>query len=96
MKKYIAIGHWEGNQNTTSVSVKASTISSFRDDLKGNGFKAYVILTEKNFNEIKNMNCFEIFERIKKLTSNWRKYNEITDYIEQCADIMESRLANAQ
>lgn len=96
MKKYIAIGHWEGSQNTTSVAMMTSTMANFKDDLKGNGFKAYVVLTEKTFNEIKNMDCFEIFERVKKLTSNWRKYNEIVDYIEQCADIMENRLASAQ
>jgi hypothetical protein len=96
MKKYIAIGHWEGSQNTTSVVMMNNTIEDFKLDLKGNAFKAYAVLTEKTFNEIKAMGCLEIYDRVKKLTSNWRKYNEITDYIEQCADIIEDRLAIAQ
>lgn len=96
MKKYIAIGHWEESQNTTSVAMMNSTMANFKGDLKGNAFKAYVVLSEKTFNEIKNMNCFEIIDKVQKLTSNWRKYNQIIDYIEQCMDIMEGRLANAQ
>ena len=96
MKKYIAIGHWEESQNTTSVAMMTSTMANFKDNLKGNGFKAYAVLTEKTFNEVKNMDCFEIIDKVHKLTSNWRKYNEIIDYIEQCMDIMEERLANAQ
>lgn len=94
MKKYVAVGHWDGNKNTTSVADIASTKASFAEMLKGNGFRAYVIITETTFIKMKEMNCFEIYETVKGLTSNYRKHNEVTDYIEQCADIIESKIAN--
>lgn len=96
MKKYIAIGHWDGNEDTTSTACTEETKAKFMETLKLNGFRAYVVLTEKTFYEMKEMNCFDIYEKVEKLSSNWRKYNEITDYIEQCMDIMSDKLAKAQ
>lgn len=96
MKKFVAVGHWDGNQNTTSVADVANTKASFAQTLKDNGFRAYAVLTEETFNKMKEMDCFEIYEAVKGLTSNYRKYNEVTDYIEQCMDIMESKIASAQ
>ena len=96
MKKYIAIGHWDGNENTTSVACIEDTKAKFMETLKLNGFRAYVVLTENVFDEMKEMDCFDLYEKVKKLSSNYRKYNEITDYIEQCMDIMSDKLAKAQ
>lgn len=96
MKKYIAIGHWSGNENTTSVADVATTKANFEDELKCNGFVAFAVLTEKLFNEIKEAGSFDIYEAVKGITRNYRKVNEVTDYIEGCADIMESKLANAE
>lgn len=96
MKKYIAIGHWDGNEDTTSTSCMEDTKSKFMETLKLNGFRVYVVLTEKAFDEMKEMDCFDLYEKVKKLSSNYRKYNEITDYIEQCMDIMSDKLAKAQ
>lgn len=96
MKKFIAIGHWDGNENTTSTACMEDTKAKFVETLKLNGFRAYVVLTEKTFDEMKEMDCFDIYEKVKKLSSNYRKYNEITDYIEQCMDIMSEKLAKAQ
>ena len=95
MKKYIAIGHWAWNKNITSVATVEYTKANFMDTLKGNEFRPYIVLTEKTFNELKKLDCLEMFDKVKKLTSNWRKYGEIVDYIEQCADIMEEQLTNA-
>ena len=95
MKKFVAVGHWDGNKNTTSVADVADTKAKFAEMLKDNGFRAYAVITETAFNKMKNMDCFEIYETVKGLTSNYRKYNEVTDYIEQCMDIMESKLASA-
>jgi hypothetical protein len=96
MKKYIAIGHFKGSKNTVSVADITSSKSNFEADLRMNAFVAIAVLTEKTFNEIKAMDSMEIFEKVKKLTTNYRVWNEICDYIEQCMDIMEEKLANAQ
>lgn len=95
MKKYIAIGHWDGNENTTSVADVANTKAHFEDTLRCNGFRAFCVLTENRFDEIKRLDSMGIYEAIKGLTSNYRKHGEVADYIEGCADIMEERLAKA-
>ncbi len=97
MKKYIAIGHWvENKENTTSVAMETTSIKSFRETLAGNTFVPYVIITEKKLEVLRKATAdFELFEEVKKMTTNYRKWNEITDYIDQCFDIMEERLEQA-
>ena len=95
MKKYIAIGHWSESENITSVTCEVPTIKSFRDTLQGNGFIPYVVISEKKMEVLKNTSAFELFDEVKKLTSNYRIWNDVTEYIEDCFDIMEERMANA-
>ena len=96
MKKYLAIGHWDGNSNQTCVADCAATKAAFTDELKCNGFRAWVVLTEKAVAEFESMNSFEIYEKVMKLTTNYRKWNDIVDYIDQCMDIMTSKLSKAE
>lgn len=93
MKKYIAIGHWEENENVTCVANKNNSMKDFRNDLGGNGFIPWMILTEKSFQEI--LNGAEVWEMVTKKVTNYRKWNLVTDYIGQCLDIMEERMAEA-
>lgn len=93
MKKYIAIGHWTENENMTSVANTAMTMKNFRDDLGGNNFVPYVVISEKKFEKL--LNGADVWEEVKKLTSNYRKWNDITEYIAQCLDIMEEKMKNA-
>lgn len=93
MKKYIAIGHWDGNDNTTSFAGDAYTLKDFRHDLIANAFRAYAVLTEKRFNEVKDLNGFELWDEVSKMVTNYRKTDEVADYIEQCSDLMEEKLA---
>lgn len=95
MKRYIAIGHFDDSKNMTSVAMKASSIKDFRDNLGGNGFIPFVVISEKKMFILKNANSFVLFEEVKKMTTNYRKWNDICDYIEQCYDIMEERIMNA-
>lgn len=95
MKRYIAIGHFEDSKNMTSVAMKAYSIKDFRDNLGGNGFIPFVVIPEKKMFILKNANSFVLFEEVKKMTTNYRKWNDICDYIEQCYDIMEERIMNA-
>lgn len=95
MKKYIAIGHFNDSKNMTSVAMSASSIKNFRDDLGGNGFIPWVVISEKKMETLKNVDCMEIFDEVKKLTTNYRRWNDVTEYIEQCLDIMEEKLARA-
>lgn len=92
MKKYIAIGHWGGNDNTTSVAGDAYTLKDFRHDLIANDFKAWAVLTEKRFAEVKDLSGFELWDEVSRMVNNYRKADEVADYIEQCADLMEEKL----
>lgn len=97
MKKFLAIGHFKGSENMISVADYASNKSHFMDNLQFNAFVAYVVISEKKLNDFKNAkDCMEVFEMVKKLTSNYRKWNDVTDYIEQCMDIMETKMANIE
>ena len=95
MKKYIAIGHWTDNENITSVAHSNYTLKDFRDDLGGNGFIPWMILTEKTFSQIVESDGEGVWEMITKKVANYRKWNEVNDYIAQCLDIMEERMSVA-
>ena len=95
MRKYLAIGHFTDSENITSVAMQNNTMKDFRNDLGGNGFIPYVILTEKKMNEIENYIDdvdFDLYKEVQKLTTNYRKWDDITDYISQCFDIMQERM----
>ena len=100
MKKFIAIGHWNDSQNTICIASTANSMKDFRSDCYGNAFTPWVIISEKKFEAIrkafKSPYGMEVFEEVKKLTTNYRKWNEITDYIESCFDIMEAKMNAAQ
>jgi len=96
MKKYIAIGHWNESENITSVAEVTYTMKHFKDDLKGNEFTAYIVLTEKRFEKMKDMTGFEILEEIKGSMSNYRHILTVVDYIEQCYDIMEEKMEEVE
>lgn len=95
MKKYLAIGHWDDNKNMTSVAMECTTMKSFRENLGGNGFIPYVVISEKKMEVLRMVDSFDLFDAVKKMTSNYRKWNDICEYIEQCFDIMEEKMANA-
>lgn len=95
MKKYIAIGHFDDSQNMTSVAMSTTSNKNFREDCGGNGFIPWVVISEKKMEILRNVDSFELFNEVKKLTSNYRRWNDICEYIEQCFDIMEEKLANA-
>lgn len=96
MRKYIAIGHFKDSKNITSVAMKENTMKDFRDDCGGNEFIPMVILTEKKMETIKKTDEFHLYDEVKKMTSNYRKWNDICDYIEQCFDIMEEKMEKAE
>ena len=96
MKKYLAIGHWEENKDATvSVAMECTTMKSFKEILGGNGFIPYVVISEKKMETLRTVDSFNLFDEVKKMTSNYRKWNLICEYIEQCFDIMEEKLARA-
>lgn len=95
MKKYIAIGHFDDTKTMTSVAMNAYTIKDFRENLAGNGFIPYVVISEKKMEILKNTNDSDLFDEVKKMTSNYRIWNDICEYIDQCFDIMEEKMKNA-
>lgn len=95
MKKYIAIGHWRDSKNITCVASTQNTMKDFRNDLINNEFVAYVVLTEKKFETVKNATSLELFKEVQKLTSNYHVWENVTDYIKECLDIIEEKMARA-
>ena len=57
--------------------------------------KKYLAIKKYAEKILKNTDSFDLFDEVKKMTGNYRKWNDICDYIEQCFDIMEEKLANA-
>lgn len=92
MKKYLAIGHWKETPDATiSVAMKCSSVKNFRENLLGNEFVPYVIISENKLNILENTD--NLFEEVTKMTTNYRKWNLICDYIEQCLDIMRDKMS---
>lgn len=100
MKAYIAIGHFKDSKNMVSAALLANTKKDFMVDLYGNEFVPYVVLTENMVEKLRAAyaadNCFGVYEQVKKLTTNYRVWNDVTDYIEQCFDIIDERLNAAK
>jgi hypothetical protein len=95
MKKYVAIGHFKESDNATCVAVECSSIKSMKANCIGNGFVAWVIISEKKLNALRELDAYDLFEAVEKMTSNYRKWNDITDYLYQCMDIIDERIARA-
>ena len=97
MKKYIAIGHFKGNENMVSVAMTCSSRKNFEDNLRGNEFVAWAVIGERKMEALRENldDCFGLWDEVKKLTTNYRRWNDLCDYIGQCFDIMEEKLANA-
>ena len=72
------------------------TKKAFQDDLRGNEFVAYAVLTEWMFDRLMSLDGLDRWEQVKKLTSNYRKWRELDDYIEQCGDIIASKMQAAR
>lgn len=97
MKAYIAIGHFKDSKNITSVALTQQTKKAFMQDCYGNEFVPYVVITEAMFQRLSTCNdSMETWELIKKMTSNYRVWENVTEYIEQCFDIMGEKIQQAK
>lgn len=98
MKAYIAIGHFKDSENIVSIAMTANTKKDFMTDCYGNAFVPYAVLTESMVRKLHEVNdgSWGIYEQVKKLTTNYRVWNAVTEYIEQCFDILEDKLIAAK
>lgn len=90
MKKFIAIGHWDYSKNITCVVSDADTRKEFEHDLKGNGFIAWMVLSEKKLSEYK---AADFIDRMDMISYRNRHAMDIRDYLDECMDIIENKLA---
>lgn len=93
MTKYIAIGHFKESENIVSVALTARSIKDMKEQCAGNTFVAWAVFSEKKVEMMKNLNSFDLYEEVKKSTTSYRRWNVVTDYVNQCMDIMEEKLA---
>lgn len=94
MNVYAAIGHFKGNENITCVALTQTTKKAFMNDCYGNEFVPYVVLTEKMLNKIQS--CTDIYEQVKKMTTNYRVWNNVADYLTECLNIIADKVENAK
>lgn len=93
---YAAIGHFKGSENMICIASTQNTKSAFVKDLHGNAFVPFVVITDKMFETLSNLDEMDIFDQVKKMTSNYRVWNDVTEYIEQCLDIIENKMNAAR
>lgn len=94
MNVYVAIGHFKGSKNLTCVALTQVTKKAFMVDCYGNEFIPYVVLTEKMLDKIQS--CDDIFAQVKKMTTNYRVWNDVTDYLTNCFDIIADKANTAK
>lgn len=90
MKKFVAIGHWDTNKNITSVAGDNNNRRAFEEDLRNNGFVAYMIFSEQRISEYKEA---DIFGRLDMISSRNRHAMDVEEYLNECMDIIENKLA---
>lgn len=92
MNVYAAIGHFKGTENITCIALMQSSKKEFMTDCYG-----YVILTEKMLNKIQACTySMDIFDQVAKMTTNYRVWKKVTDYLVQCFDIITDKVENAK
>ena len=97
MKVYAAIGHFKDSKNTTCVALTQNTKKDFMRDCYGNGFVPYVVFTEQALDKlVAHTSSDEVFEMVKKMTTNYRVWEPVIDYIDQCFDILMEKVAKAR
>lgn len=97
MKVYAAIGHYKADKNLTCVALTQNTKKDFMRDCYGNDFVPYVVLTEQAIDKLAICaSSDEVFDMVKKMTSNHRVWNDVTDYIDQCFDILTEKVGAAK
>ncbi len=95
---YAAVGHWKDSKNITAIINTQNTKKAFMRDCYGNNFVPYVVMTEAVLEKIFSLECnMDVFEQVKKLTSNYRVWNAVTDYLTEGPDMLRSaRLLKAE
>ena len=98
-KIYVGIGFFKDRANKKSEKVleivvfAKDTKANFMRDCVGNGFAAQVVLTEEILKRLygenldcMNMDSLEVYEQVKKLTTNYRVWNRIESFLTDGAD----------
>ncbi len=95
--KYIGIGYWKDEKDSlVSKAFISKNLTTARRTLIENEFTAYTVLDEETFNSIKDETSTKIFEAVSAKTRNVSKWMLVTDYIDQCKDIIEEKFAVAE
>ena len=93
MKKYAAIGHWKGTEDMTSIAAAQNTKADFVSDLRANGFVPYVVITEGMMEKLGAAD--DVYDLVKKMTTNYRVWNDVADCLDQCFDILKDKVSAA-
>lgn len=92
-KIYAAIGHFKDTKNISSVAFRQNTKKDFMFDCSRNEFAAYVVLTETMIEKIFSLeSSWDVYEQVKKLTTNYRVWNEVTEYITQAGYLVTEKV----
>ena len=89
MKVYAAVGHFKGCENMKAVAMQCTSKSNFVVNLRGNEFVPYIVITENMLEKLKTMDNWELYKQVRKMTTNYRLWNDLADYLTQCLDFVE-------
>lgn len=93
MKIYVAIGHYKGSENIICVATMQATKKAFVTDCNNNSFVTYVVMTETMLARVVAADkVFGVYDLVKKMTSNYRIWDDVTDYLTNCIDIIVDKV----
>lgn len=98
MKVYVAVGYFKDdeNKNMKIIAMTDTTKANFYKNCQGNAFAACAVMTENKVREILAADSFNRWEMVKKLTNNYRKWLDLDELFEQCADIFLIKIDQAK
>lgn len=79
---YGVIGHYKGEKRMETVIIVSESKKQCTEALKVAEFVPYVIITDKTWQKIQKCKGMkEVFEQVKKMTTNWRVWNKVAIYL---------------
>ncbi len=97
MKKYIALGHFKGKtkESITSIVITQVNKKAALNDCYGNEFVPFVVITEEAFYNLDSGDVYNVFQAVKKMTTNYRVWDLVAQYLVDCRAIIIDNLNKA-
>ena len=82
--------------NFTAVADYQVSRREFERELRFNGYKVVYIMNYSEVRRVNAMDCIERLDWIFKNQTTWKARGMVSDYLDQCMDIIKARVAEAE